>query len=171
MKSGDACCLRPPCNSALRSRRMAPLGACALPCGGLPSWLTWSGLRSAGEVDALGHRCHCCFGRGASSYGLSSVSAQKPFLRRSPPTRCRKPPPSSRPAEVPGLRSEMLSHTGSFSAPSSPRDAGVCVPGRWGRPRRALLQPSPADGVCPRACRGDACHVVGECVRPHCCSL
>ena len=108
---------------------------------------------------------------GPCSYGLSSVSAQKPFLRRSPPTRCRKPPPSSRPAEVPGLRSEMLSHTGSFSAPSSPRDAGVCVPGRWGRPRRALLQPSPADGVCPRACRGDACHVVGECVRPHCCSL
>lgn len=127
-------CPAPPRDSPLLLRT-APRGACALPSGGLPSWLTWSGLRSAGEVDALGHRRYCGFGRGGS--------AQKPLPWRPSPPRCLKPPAASRGSPGPLLSSQP---PGLVFCPSRPEGRRSQRRGAAGVPV-ALPGPSPLPGL------------------------
>lgn len=123
---GDACCLRPLCNSALRPGRTAPPGACALPCGGLLSWLTWSGLRSAGEVGAQGHRGHCCWVGGPAPVDALPSRLKSCFSGGLPRPRWLKPPPPPVPlASL--LSAQKRSHTLVRSLPHPPRGAQGCA--------------------------------------------
>lgn len=152
------------CNTLLlKSLRTALLGACALPCGGLPSWLTSFGLRNAGKVDTLGYYYYYYFGWGASCGGFLPSWLKCHFSKGLPCPLCLKLPTSASPAAVQVVLILFLRKTYgsqeycrtlhqracSFSVPPSPESCRRCTSqDSGGIPVWSLLQPNTDNGVC-----------------------